>query len=108
MDGKLEHVDTVVLRPGDLFILGPKTNQELRHAVVPVSRERVIQRAADAPIEPRMSLVFRDICTTVSLQEAQKRGAKTIRDRQRRAEDKRVAQTEPEAPKPAKKRSKLA
>ena len=76
-DGKPQHYQTIVLKPGDLFILGPETNRDLRHAVVPVKDERVLQRDPSVEIGPRISLVFRDICTSITLREVRKKAAAT-------------------------------
>lgn len=58
---------TIVLEPGDLFVLGPRTNAAHRHAIVPVSEERILKRDPQAVIRPRISLVFRHIATQVTL-----------------------------------------
>jgi hypothetical protein len=71
-----------VLRPGDLFILGPKTNAAYRHSIVPVHQERLIRRTADAEVGPRISIVLRDIRSKITREEARKRAARTERNRQ--------------------------
>lgn len=65
LDGTYEQ--TIVLRSGDLFILGPQTNARHKHAIVKVADERVLQRDPTMPIRPRISIVFRDIHTQISL-----------------------------------------
>ena len=61
----------VVLEPGDMFILGPRTNVLHRHAIARVIDERVIKRVPGVPIGPRISLVSRNIQTIVSLDTVQ-------------------------------------
>lgn len=62
--------ETIPLRHGDLFVLGPETNEHMQHRVPPVTKTAVA--AADeegvAP-QPRISLVFRHIHTQVSRNE---------------------------------------
>jgi alkylated DNA repair dioxygenase AlkB len=55
----------VVLEDGDLFVLGPCTNAQLKHAVLPVKDERIIERHG-AAVQPRISIVLRDIKTQLS------------------------------------------
>jgi hypothetical protein len=55
----------VVLEDGDLFVLGPRTNASLKHAVLPVKDEQIIERHGTA-VEPRISIVLRDIKTQLS------------------------------------------
>lgn len=43
----------VVLEDGDLFVLGPRTNASLKHAVLPV-KERIIERPG-AAVAPRIT-----------------------------------------------------
>jgi alkylated DNA repair dioxygenase AlkB len=75
-----------VLQSGDMFILGPITNQLHRHAIVPVSQERVLQRKQKAlNVGPRISLVLRDIATIISLETARKKAKVTERERTNRA-----------------------
>jgi alkylated DNA repair dioxygenase AlkB len=62
-DGDEKH--RVVLEDGDLFVLGPLTNAQLKHAVLPVKDEQIIERHG-AAIEPRISIVLRDIKTQLS------------------------------------------
>ncbi len=39
-----------ILRPGDLFVLGPRTNMAHRHAIVPVRKTKVLKRTPDIHI----------------------------------------------------------
>jgi alkylated DNA repair dioxygenase AlkB len=55
----------VVLEHGDLFVHGPLTNAQLKHAVLPVKAERIIERHG-AALGPRISVVLRDIQTQLS------------------------------------------
>jgi alkylated DNA repair dioxygenase AlkB len=49
-----------VLSDGDLFVLGPQTNASMKHAVLPVAKERVLQRGGERQ-QPRISVVLRQI-----------------------------------------------
>ncbi len=55
-----------MLKPGDLFILGWRTNLHYQHSIVPVNEERQIQREPGVDVGPRISLVFRNIATTIT------------------------------------------
>jgi hypothetical protein len=55
----------VVLEDGELFVLGPRTNARLKHAVLPAKEEQIIQRHG-AGVQPRISVVMRDIKTQLS------------------------------------------
>lgn len=57
LDGKV--LNTIVLEPGSLFVLGPQTNKQMKHAIIPIAKETVIKR--DAPCKPRISIVLRNI-----------------------------------------------
>lgn len=70
-----------VLRSGDLFILGPKTNAAYKHAIVPVDQEQVIRRDPRVKVGPRISIVLRDIATIISRDEARKNATKTAEKR---------------------------
>ena len=69
--GKPEETEQSTLEAGDLFILGPRTNTELRHAVLPTAN----------PCGPRISLVLRDIATHVTPATAQAKANKTEEQR---------------------------
>jgi len=58
-DGNLVH--WFVMEPGSLFILGPKTNGIMRHSLVKVGDEKVIQRKNVHNIGVRISLCLRHI-----------------------------------------------
>jgi alkylated DNA repair dioxygenase AlkB len=75
-----------VLHPGDLFVLGPMTNARHRHAIVPVSDEKVIKREPGVPIGQRISLVLRRIATTMTLEKARKLAQKTEAKRHKMSE----------------------
>ena len=70
-----------VLRPGDLFILGPMTNAAYRHSIVPVHQESLIQRDPSVEVGPRISIVLRDIRSMITREEARKRAARTEKNR---------------------------
>jgi hypothetical protein len=79
-----EEVLDIVLRPGDLFVLGPRTNEQYTHAIIPVAQEdeQVIQRDPNEPIGGRISLVFRSIAKHMSLANVRAKAGLT---KQRRA-----------------------
>ncbi len=54
----------LVMEPGSLFLLGPKTNSLMKHTLVKIADERVIERTQ--PIQPRLSLVMRQIKTQMN------------------------------------------
>jgi alkylated DNA repair dioxygenase AlkB len=72
----------VVLEDGDLFVLGPLTNAQLKHAVLPVKDEHIIERNG-AAVEPRISIVLRDIKTQLSRAQVIAKIAKSERTKQR-------------------------
>lgn len=57
-----------VLRPGDVFMLGPITNSLFQHSVPPVALEKEIERENGA-FGPRISIVCRHVNTIVSREE---------------------------------------
>lgn len=78
-------------RAGDLFVLGPQTNAEWRHAVVPVAHETLqIERREreGGDVLPRISVVFRDIKTVVPRVFARERAATTEKKRRKKLMDK--------------------
>jgi len=78
-----------VLNPGDLAIISAADNVAYRHAIVPISEERILNRDPNAAIKPRISIVFRDIATLVPLAKARKNAAKAIKEREQRQQRKR-------------------
>ena len=84
------------LGPGDLFVLGYKTNLAYKHAIVPVAQELQASRDVNRPCDtddaaatvphvgPRISLVLRNISTLISLKEVRTKAAKTRADRRKR------------------------
>ena len=52
----------IIMEAGSMFILGPKTNKELYHEIVPVKEEKIIKREN---INTRLSLVLRNIKTLI-------------------------------------------
>jgi hypothetical protein len=70
-----------VLEDGDLFVLGPRTNASLKHAVLPV-KERIIERHG-AAVAPRISIVLRDIKTQLSRAHVMAKIAQSERGKQR-------------------------
>lgn len=89
---KLDGTDRTVhvLEPGDLFILGWRTNMARKHAIVPVADEVAIERDPNVPIGSRISLVFRDIKTTIPLATARQK-AQVTRVRRARVQAARTA-----------------
>ncbi len=85
-----EPVQVFVLNPGDAFLLSWDDNIKYKHAIVPVADEQKIVRSPpNDTVCPRISLVFRDICTLVSLTTVRKKVAVTRarRDRKRQREE---------------------
>lgn len=82
---KWEVVETIVMEPGSMFILGPQTNFEFYHTIVKVKSERAIEREKRADgtpmFGPRISLVLREIKTSISREKSLKRAKEIIKDR---------------------------
>jgi alkylated DNA repair dioxygenase AlkB len=76
-------VQVIVLRPGDLFILGWKTNLAYEHSIVPVSSEKQIQREPGVDVGPRISLVMRDIATFLTREELEEKLQKSTRKKRK-------------------------
>jgi alkylated DNA repair dioxygenase AlkB len=93
-EDKMQTITThrFVLKSGDLFILGPQTNAAYRHAIVSVDLEKLIKRAKNAEVKPRISIVLRDIHTMITREEARKRAAKTVLARKIREQEKKHKQ----------------
>lgn len=70
-------VDALVMKPGSLFILGPKTNATMKHAIVPGKDERVLDKGRT--IGSRISLVLRDISCAVSATQMTKETFKSLK-----------------------------
>jgi hypothetical protein len=89
-EDKMQTITThrFVLNSGDLFILGPKTNALYRHSIVPVERERLTKRAKVVDVKPRISIVFYNVATMITREEAPKRAAKTVEARRIREGEK--------------------
>ena len=68
---KTDCLHSISVEEGDLFVLGPKTNEKYRHTIV-----RAKRKIDDEQVGPRISLVFRDIKTMISPHELEKRAAK--------------------------------
>ena len=81
----------VVLEDGDLFVLGPCTNAQLKHAVLPVKDEKIIERHARAG--RRISIALRDIKTQLSRAQVMANIAKSERGKQRARQAKACAHT---------------
>jgi alkylated DNA repair dioxygenase AlkB len=97
-EDKMDTITThrFVLKSGDLFILGPKTNAAYRHAIVQVEQEKLIKRAKNYEVKPRISIVFRKITTMITRKEARERAAKTVLNRKVRDQEKKHKQKEKE------------
>lgn len=63
-----------VLNAGDVFILGPRTNATLKHAVPLIKDEKKIKRG-DAGFSDRISVVLRNIRTNISREDMLERAA---------------------------------
>ena len=109
--------------------MSAEDNITFRHAIVPISEERIIDRSGPAyyflwmhkrrlgplanlpfnrdcahliakhilAVQPRISVVFRDIATLVPLAEARKNAAKSIKEREKRQRVKRDRQAAKDA-----------
>jgi alkylated DNA repair dioxygenase AlkB len=95
-DKKTTTTHRFVLKSGDLFILGPQTNAAYRHAIVPVDQEKLIKRAKNAEVKPRISVVLRTITTMITREKARELAAKTKVARKIRAGEKQHKQKEKE------------
>jgi alkylated DNA repair dioxygenase AlkB len=84
--------ERVVLEDGDHFVLGPLTNARLKHAVLPVNDERIIERHG-AGVEPRISIVMRDIKTQLSRAQMMVKTAQSERGKERARQGKTYALT---------------
>jgi alkylated DNA repair dioxygenase AlkB len=82
----------LVLEDGDLFVLGPVTNAALKHAVLPVKDERILQRNG-AAARPRISLVMRDIKTQLARAQVLAKIAQSERSKERARQAKTYALT---------------
>jgi hypothetical protein len=74
--------DVYILEPGDLFLLGWQDNLAHKHAIVPVRDELRIERRPNYQVQPRVSLVFRNIATTMSLAMVRDKARATLRKRE--------------------------
>jgi alkylated DNA repair dioxygenase AlkB len=82
----------LVQEDGDLFVLGPVTNAALKHAVLPVKDERIVQRNG-AAARPRISIAMRDIKTELSRAQVLAKIAQSERDKERARQAKTCALT---------------
>ncbi len=89
-----------VLRPGDLFILGPRTNAAYRHSIVPVHQERLIQREPEVEVAPLS-------CATLPPLSPERRPESELRGRKRVARfERRLAKSRPQREEDGFKRNK--
>ena len=79
--------ERIVLHSGDIFVLGPRTNAAHKHAIVTVADEQKLQRAPGAQVGPRISLVLRDIATTISREDASERAERSQKKKRRVADN---------------------
>ena len=70
---------TVVLHAGDLFVLGPDTNASMKHAVLSVEKENMIDRTGTG-FQPKISIVLRKIHTEYTRAEVLSKIEKAGRD----------------------------
>ena len=87
-----------VVEAGDVFILGPETNEELWHEIVPIHKEKLIPREVGADglkrFGTRISVVLRDIHTVVTRDELHKKCTSSSKTRARaraKKEEKRLS-----------------
>ena len=96
-------VQPLILEDGDLFVLGALTNELFEHSVVPVADEKLIKR--HEPVKPRISLVFRDISTTLTMETVREKVAKTVAKREAKRQEKAKMDTKLQ---PASKKTKVS
>ena len=88
-----KNVTAIKMEPGSLFVLGPLTNQIMKHSLVKVEDELLIQRQNGEEVGPRISLVFREITSYISKRMIAKRSKKLRSERSER-EKKRAREEE--------------
>mgnify|MGYP001195865272 CR=1 FL=1 len=82
----------VVMQPASLFVLGPQTNIQYEHSIVPVGDERYFQRK---DVSARLSLVLRNISTMMTCENVKEKIKKSEHSKEVRRE-KREAKREKE------------
>ena len=65
--GEEKECARIAVRAGSLFLLGPQTNADFQHCIPPLKRGQ--------HVDERISLVLRDIKTSVALSEVKKKAA---------------------------------
>jgi alkylated DNA repair dioxygenase AlkB len=79
--------ERIVLQSGDIFVLGPRTNAAHKHAIVTVADEKKLQRVPGVQVGPRISLVLRDIATSITREDASERASRSQKKKRRVAEE---------------------
>ena len=92
-DNATGKVQVVVVKEGDLFILGPKTNDSMKHSIATWEDERRLRRQKPE-VGQRLSIVMREIATVYSregvLQEVARARAEKIQRKKRKEKKKRA------------------
>lgn len=86
-----DFVESFVMEPGSLFVLGWQTNLALQHSIVPAADERVLDRAVE-PVAPRISLVLRHIATAMTHDALLRQIERSRRGKTKRADNKQSKQ----------------
>lgn len=86
----LDVAHLLVLEPGSLFVLGPMTNAAFHHSLVPSADEQLLDRSVE-PVEPRISLVMRNISTVLAADEVNERITASQKNK-RRADEKKTTE----------------
>jgi len=60
-------VASIPMEEGSLFILGPKTNEEYQHAILP------LRSLTGAVVQPRLSIIYRNIANLVPIAQIEKK-----------------------------------
>ena len=83
-NGDPTDVTVIRMEPGSMFVLGPLTNQVMKHGIAKAVNERELVRADDDSVARRISLVLRDIKSFTTPEEVQKRAEKTYEAREQK------------------------
>jgi len=65
--GSQDSTECLIMEPGSMFVLGPRTNDTMQHSIVPTKDESLIQRYGE--IGTRISLTMRSVSNMVDREE---------------------------------------
>jgi hypothetical protein len=83
---------TLVMEPGSLFILGPKTNATMQHSIVKTHEEKILRRREE-DTGVRISLVLRNVSTIKTREEVIKK-IKQARVQREKSQSKKLSKSE--------------